>query len=204
MAFAPSQKPYSQTGKVKSSAPPRPAPTTILAAPKVSLSAEQKAVLDRIKQGKSIFFSGSAGTGKSVLLREIISELRDRDTNALGITASTGIAAINIGGCTLHSWAGIGIGNETAKQISGKILGQPNKSVLERWRRVKTLIIDESTFVFSVPVSAQSNAVSMVDGQLFDKLVQSSIYSCFPSNLPSRRRWHASFVETTPPSVAYR
>jgi ATP-dependent DNA helicase PIF1 len=152
MAFAPSQKPYSQTGKVKSSAPPRPAPTTILAAPKVSLSAEQKAVLDRIKQGGSIFFSGSAGTGKSVLLREIISELRDRDTDArcpaLGITASTGIAAINIGGCTLHSWAGIGIGNETAKQISGKILGQPNKTVLDRWRRVKTLIIDESTFVF--------------------------------------------------------
>jgi ATP-dependent DNA helicase PIF1 len=66
---------------------------------------------------------------------------------AVGITASTGIAAVNVGGTTLHSWAGIGLGLETAKKIAGKIMFQPLLvAVLDRWRSVKTLIVDESAF----------------------------------------------------------
>ena len=41
----------------------------------------------------------------------------------LAITAATGIAAVNISGCTLHSWAGIGLGQESAEQIVGRLLG---------------------------------------------------------------------------------
>jgi hypothetical protein len=112
----------------------------------VMLSDEQQAVLRRVRQGQSTFFSGSAGTGKSVLLREIISQLGGGPSLTLGITASTGIAAINIGGATLHSWAGIGIGTEPAKKLTGMFIGQPKyEKVLERWRMVKTLIIDESS-----------------------------------------------------------
>lgn len=140
----------------------------------MSLSKEQKDVLQRVRQGKSTFFSGSAGVGKSVLLREIINELGGHQCPTLGITASTGIAAINIGGCTLHSWAGIGIGNEPAKKVAGMFRGQPKyRSVLDRWKTVKTLVIDESAFYFLFFRYAQPNAmqVSMVDGALFDKLV---------------------------------
>ncbi|GLB36504.1 putative dna repair and recombination [Lyophyllum shimeji] len=122
--------------------------------PSVSLSSEQQEVLDRVKQGRSVFFTGSAGTGKSVLLREIIKTLQER--GGLAITASTGIAAVNIGGSTLHSWAGIGLGDESWKQYAGKFFGQKKfRPVLDRWRNVRTLIIDE---------------VSMIDGALFDKL----------------------------------
>jgi ATP-dependent DNA helicase PIF1 len=67
-------------------------------------------------------------------------------SETLAITASTGIASVNIGGSTLHSWAGIGIGEETAQKFSGRVLHQPAFSqVLNRWQQVKTLIIDEST-----------------------------------------------------------
>ena len=38
----------------------------------VNLSKEQMRVLDIVKQGFSVFFTGSAGTGKSFLLRRII------------------------------------------------------------------------------------------------------------------------------------
>lgn len=66
-------------------------------------------------------------------------------SETLGITASTGISSVSIGGTTLHSWAGIGLGQESAKNLAGKIAGQPKfGKVLERWRHVKTLIIDES------------------------------------------------------------
>ncbi|KAI9318430.1 hypothetical protein BX666DRAFT_1497048 [Dichotomocladium elegans] len=67
------------------------------------LSDEQQKVLDRVvSQRQSIFFTGSAGTGKSVLLRAIIDRLRDKYDNGVAITASTGIAACNINGSTLH------------------------------------------------------------------------------------------------------
>ncbi|RDB29689.1 ATP-dependent DNA helicase PIF1 [Hypsizygus marmoreus] len=134
----------------------------------VLLSPEQRLVLDRVKHGRSVFFTGSAGTGKSVLLREIIRTLEGPSLQ-LAITASTGIAAVNIGGCTLHSWAGIGLGEEPADRYIGKFFGQPKcYSIRERWERVKTLIIDE---------------ISMIDGVLFDKL-EAIARGMRKSNLP--------------------
>ena len=67
---------------------------------------EQRHILNLVKQGKSVFFSGPAGSGKSHLLKTIIQELRRKhnDDNSLGVLSSTGISAINIGGTTLHSY----------------------------------------------------------------------------------------------------
>jgi hypothetical protein len=67
------------------------------------LSPEQKRVLEMVVHDhQSLFFTGSAGTGKSVLLRAIIDKLRTKYGSGLAVTASTGIAACNINGCTLH------------------------------------------------------------------------------------------------------
>lgn len=124
---------------------------------KVFLSEEQKSVLDLVSQkGKSVFFTGSAGTGKSVLLREIIKVVRDnykREPDRVAVTASTGLAACNVGGVTLHSFAGIGLGKEAVPELIKKI--KKNQKAKTRWLRTKILIIDE---------------ISMVDGDLFDKL----------------------------------
>jgi ATP-dependent DNA helicase PIF1 len=73
----------------------------------------------------------------------------------VAVTASTGLAACNIGGVTLHSFAGIGLGKESAEDLVKKIRKQAKAR--QRWMRTKVLIIDE---------------VSMVDGELFDKLEQ--------------------------------
>lgn len=84
--------------------PPLPPPS-----PVIELSEEQRRVLRLVESGKNIFFTGPAGTGKSVLLRAIIELLRCK-TGEVAITAPTGIAGMNIGGSTIHSWAGIGLG----------------------------------------------------------------------------------------------
>lgn len=124
---------------------------------RIHLSEEQKHVIDLVvDSNKSVFFTGSAGTGKSVLLREIISVLRKkylRETDRVAITASTGLAACNVGGVTLHSFAGIGLGKEDVTELVKKI--KRNQKAKHRWMRTKILVIDE---------------VSMVDGELFDKL----------------------------------
>ena len=123
----------------------------------IFLSDEQKQVLDLVaEKRKSVFFTGSAGTGKSVLLRELIKTLRkqfQREPDRVAVTASTGLAACNIGGVTLHSFAGIGLGKEGVPELVKKIKRNPKAK--QRWMRTKILVIDE---------------ISMVDGDLFDKL----------------------------------
>jgi ATP-dependent DNA helicase PIF1 len=91
----------------------------------VFFSAEQHAVLEAVvNYGKSIFYTGSAGTGKSFVMREIIKKLRDKYTkepDRVAVTASTGLAACNIEGVTLHSFAGIGLGKEGVTELVKKV-----------------------------------------------------------------------------------
>ncbi|KAH9081885.1 PIF1-like helicase-domain-containing protein [Lactarius deliciosus] len=113
--------------------------------PKIVLSEEQANILNKVKKGSNVFITGPAGTGKTVLLHEIIKCLRLRfpgHQTAVAVTASTGIASISIGGTTLHSWAGIGLGEGTVERLSGKILG--TDYLRARWQGVRSLIIDES------------------------------------------------------------
>lgn len=116
---------------------------------KLELNDEQNAVLRACLQGKSIFFTGSAGTGKSFLLRKIISTFPPDGTVG---TASTGVAACLIGGVTLHSFCGIGSGEASLKRCY-ELASRPNSA--STWRKCKRLIIDE---------------ISMVDGEYFEKI----------------------------------
>ena len=57
------------------------------------------AVINAVRAGKSVFFTGSARTGKSYLLKRLITMLPPQSTF---MAASTGAAACHIGGTTLH------------------------------------------------------------------------------------------------------
>lgn len=137
---------------------------------KLVLSAEQQKVLQIVVgEGKNVFFTGSAGVGKSVLLREMIKNLQRKHAkaqDAVAVTASTGIAACNIGGITLHSFGGAGLALEKAEELVKKI--RRNKKAASRWMRTKVLIIDESESRCRVDI-ADFLPVSMVDAALFDK-----------------------------------
>ncbi|KAI8439517.1 hypothetical protein MSG28_013271 [Choristoneura fumiferana] len=123
-----------------------PSPLTTTSA----LNPEQQRVLEACLGGKNIFFTGSAGTGKSFLLKRIVAALPPDVTVA---TASTGVAACHVGGTTLHAFAGIGDGSGTVDHLCDKALKLP--LVAQKWRKCKHLIIDE---------------ISMVDGAFFEKL----------------------------------
>ena len=69
----------------------------------LKLNESQLSVLNAVKCGQSVFITGSGGTGKSFLLKKIIGLLPPHNTF---VTASTGVAACQIGGMTLHSFAG--------------------------------------------------------------------------------------------------
>ncbi|MDR0664651.1 MAG: AAA family ATPase [Helicobacteraceae bacterium] len=61
-----------------------------------------------ISQKDNLFITGGAGTGKSELLRELCATLRKRGSRVAAL-GSTGIAAVNIGGQTAHSFFGFGL-----------------------------------------------------------------------------------------------
>ena len=68
----------------------------------------QDLALSILKSGKNVFLTGSAGTGKTYVLNQYITYLKERKV-PVAVTASTGIASTHINGMTIHAWAGIGI-----------------------------------------------------------------------------------------------
>ncbi len=86
-----------------------------------------------------------------MLLRAIIRSLRQLhgdDSMAVGVTASTGMAAVNIGGMTLHYFAGFSgdLVNITTSKLKKKIAR--NVGAKERWTRLRVLIIDEGELCY--------------------------------------------------------
>ena len=124
-------------------------------ADRINLTDEQDAIMDLVVNKRlNVFYTGSAGTGKSVILSNLVERLRNLyGRDAVALTASTGLAATSIGGVTLHKWAGIGIGTAPVGRLVGLL--QKRRDQLTVWRNTKVLIIDE---------------ISMIDGSFLDKL----------------------------------
>jgi len=109
-----------------------------------NLSKKQLLALQFIEEGKNIFVSGGAGSGKSYLLNFL---KRHYSNYGLEVTASTGIASINIKGSTIHSWAGIGLANVPLRQIIANLESPKMSRVRSRIRKTKILAIDEISMI---------------------------------------------------------
>ena len=120
-----------------------------------TLNSQQKAALDLVLKGKSVFLTGPGGVGKSFLVHSITKELEQRGRR-VAVTALTGCAALLLGNGakTIHSWAGIGLGRDPSSKIIAGIT-KYNFPARKRWMCTDVLIIDE---------------VSMLTPELLEKL----------------------------------
>ena len=87
---------------------------------KPGLSDTQKAALAQAGRGKNLFITGPAGVGKSFLIKELTRMFKAQHKE-VALAAPTGIAAINIGGITIHSWAGVGLAQKPARDLAAFI-----------------------------------------------------------------------------------
>ncbi len=98
---------------------------------------------------RNIFLTGKAGTGKTTFLRS----LKERSHKRAVIVAPTGVAAINAGGVTIHSFFQLPFGPIITEKIGGKRSDNSNfkqKFYKSKIRLIKTLdllIIDEISMV---------------------------------------------------------
>jgi len=120
----------------------------------MKFSNEQQFVFDKYIEGKNIFITGPGGTGKTALIRHIQKDAYKKCVD-IQVCALTGCAAVLLE-CkakTVHSWAGIGLGNGSIESIVNRIL--KNRYAKATWKGIDILIIDE---------------VSMMSQKLFEML----------------------------------
>lgn len=113
--------------------------------PAITLSEGQQRAYDVALSGKSMFITGPGGTGKSEVLSTIIKGLGNVG-RSVAVCASTGIAAIRVGGSTIHSWLGTGLhqnSGELSKAIARGDVFRNIRKVEERLKGADVLVIDE-------------------------------------------------------------
>ena len=99
-------------------------------------------VITLLEDGRNVFLTGSAGTGKSYILEHLKQYYGDR----MVLTSTTGISAVNIKGQTIHSWAGVECMEtpieELVEIISMQNFGEVGR-IKRRIRKCEILAIDE-------------------------------------------------------------
>lgn len=104
----------------------------------------QQEALTILKGTDNVFLTGQPGAGKSYLTNVYIDWLIDNG-KTFEVTASTGIAALNVGGKTLHSFAGLRNDEKLSEEDVQDIL--KNSRVWRRYDQTEVLIIDEISMV---------------------------------------------------------
>ncbi|MBC7754516.1 MAG: AAA family ATPase [Moraxellaceae bacterium] len=116
--------------------------TSTIIKDEIQLSDEQQVALDLLKSGDNVFLTGGAGSGKSFVVRELMKEL---DSESMPILASTGAAAVLLGGRTFHSFFGIGIMEGGFEATVTR--GLKDKKLLKRLAKVDGVVIDEISMI---------------------------------------------------------
>lgn len=124
---------------------------------RIITSPEIECFFDAFAAGENIFLTGPGGVGKTYL----IEEATHRSLSEVSLTASTGVAALNLGGSTVHRWCGMMLGPAPGQSneayfnelILDKRFGV--RAGFNRIRKCSILVIDE---------------VSMLPGRTFEFL----------------------------------
>ncbi|MDA7761264.1 AAA family ATPase [Aquiluna sp.] len=124
----------------------------------IELSQEQESLFEYIEQSQSnVFVTGRAGTGKSTLL----SHLTANTEKSFAVCAPTGVAALNVGGVTIHSLFTFPLGLLGEVEIARHL----SKRTREILRALDMLVIDEVSMVSADLMDAIDRALRIARGR---------------------------------------
>ena len=106
---------------------------------------EQQRVLDTVMEGRNVFFTGSAGTGKTTTMRHLIRRLK-AGNKKVDIIAPTGRSALAIGGTTDFTYARWipDLFRRPLTELESRANG---KVIWKRLNATQVLIVDEVSLI---------------------------------------------------------
>ena len=104
--------------------------------------------------GKSIFLTGKAGTGKTTFLRTV----KERSKKQMVVVAPTGVAAINAGGMTIHSFFQL--------PLSPYVPGANVKNVFEFGKEKRKIMASMDLLVIDEISMVRSDLLDAIDSVL--------------------------------------
>ena len=111
----------------------------------LEINAGVQETLDALQMpGTNLFVTGRAGTGKSTLLRYLVDSA---DLGPSVVLAPTGVAAINVGGETIHHFFRFGPGVTPRQAESAARTAARTQRRARMYRGLETMVIDEISMV---------------------------------------------------------
>lgn len=120
------------------------------------LNSSQEKALKILKSTDNVFLTGAAGSGKSFLLKHYIKE------KYCPILASTGAAAILVGGRTFHSFFGLGIMEGGFQATVDRAVN--NKRIKKRLSKTDTVVLDEVSMISGPTLRAAETIARKIRG----------------------------------------
>jgi ATP-dependent DNA helicase PIF1 len=119
--------------------------------PEPTLSVEQQYVVDLIVSGHNVFYTGSAGCGKSTILKAFVKKLRETAADGtpgkrVRIVAPTNLAALNVNGQTTWNFAGW-TPDSMKKPLDKLMAAAHGEEVWERFNSTDVLVLDEISMI---------------------------------------------------------
>lgn len=126
-----------------------------------NLLPKQIQAIHLINNGNSIFITGPPGTGKSFLLKRVLDLLKINHKN-ICLTATTGCAAVNIGGRTLHSLFNIKPFTDNFDVSHVNQLKYKKKEIYRTIKNLDVLIIDEVSMLDNILCDGIDNILRII------------------------------------------
>jgi ATP-dependent DNA helicase PIF1 len=127
-----------------------------------NLNEGQQLAFHKVLSGKNIYLYGSAGSGKSFLISRIVSHYKATGLK-IGITATTGISAIQIKGRTIHGYLGIGLATKSASDLYFRNR-RKFPMLIKKLRELNCLIVDEASMLSAELLDKVSDYLVLVRG----------------------------------------
>lgn len=108
----------------------------------MNLSKDQLYAFEKFKKGENLFITGPGGTGKTQLIKHLVSYMKFSGIEHQ-VCALTGCAAVLLkcNARTLHSWSGIRMARGHIDKIVSSVVF--NRRSAAAWKKIQVLIIDE-------------------------------------------------------------
>lgn len=147
----------------------------------IQLTQQQKEAYEVMLKGENVFLTGEAGTGKSFVIKEFIKTMKNKHKNVI-LCAPTGIAALQIGGVTIHRCFHASLEPQIHKDI---------KKIPSTVKNADVIIIDEISmcrvdlFEYVMRVIKKAEQVTKKKKQV---VVVGDFFQLPPVTIPSDRK----------------